>query len=852
MNPKLKKSLGPLLGVVLFLAAVWTLHRELGAYHIKDIIGAFREINPLQIFTAIALTLFSYGIMTGYDLLALKFIRRVLPFRKTALASFIGYAFSNNIGFSMIAGASVRYRLYSVWGLSSVEITKIVFVCTLTLWIGFFTLGGIVFSVDPMVLPQIFHLPFTTTRPIGILLLAIMAAYFIFSMTCKQPLKLRNWEFSLPSTRIFGFQVLIAVTDWLLAGSVLYVLLPQSSGLSFALCIGVYLLAQLAGLISQVPGGLGIFETVILLLLSSILTADQIIVSLLAYRLIYYLLPIALAAVFLGVHELLLKKQPMQQMAQAFGQWAAAILPPVLSFTTFIAGAILLFSGATPAVDRRLLWLKYYMPLPLLETSHFIGSTIGMALLLLSRGLQRRLDGAYWLTVILLIIGIFASVFKGFDFEEAAILFAVLIALLPSHRYFYRRASLLTQRFTAPWIGVIMIVAACFIWLGMFSYKYVEYSDTLWWQFTFSGHAPRFLRASAGAAGVLFFFAVARLLGPATLKPAGPSVTDLETVSAIVNKSSTPESNLALLGDKSFLFNEDRTAFIMYAVEGRSWVSMGDPVGPQSEWSELIWRFRELSDRYAGWTLFYQVGPENLSYYLELGLTLTKLGEAARVPLADFSLEGSARKGLRYNQRKLEKEGCRFEILSKDSFSDVLPIFKEISDAWLAEKNTREKRFSLGAFEPDYLKQFAFAVVKKTDQIVAFANIWQTAEKEEISIDLMRYHPETASDGVMDYLFTQLMLWGKQQGYRWFDLGMAPLAGMESHDLAPLWNRLASFVARHGEHFYNFQGLRRYKDKFEPVWQPKYLASPGGLALPQIMANLAAVISGGLQGAIIK
>ena len=104
----------------------------------------------------------------------------------------------------------------------------------------------------------------------------------------------------------------------------------------------------------------------------------------------------------------------------------------------------------------------------------------------------------------------------------------------------------------------------------------------------------------------------------------------------------------------------------------------------------------------------------------------------------------------------------------------------------------------------------------------------------------------------MEYLFVCMMLWGKEQGYRWFNLGMAPFSGLENRALAPLWNRLGAFVFRYGEHFYNFQGLRQYKEKFDPQWRPRYLASPGGLALPQIFANLATLISGGVKGVVAK
>ena len=101
-------------------------------------------------------------------------------------------------------------------------------------------------------------------------------------------------------------------------------------------------------------------------------------------------------------------------------------------------------------------------------------------------------------------------------------------------------------------------------------------------------------------------------------------------------------------------------------------------------------------------------------------------------------------------------------------------------------------------------------------------------------------------------IFTQIMLWGKSEGYKWFNMGMAPLSGLENRHLAPLWNRVGTYIFKHGEHFYNFQGLRQYKDKFNPEWKPKYLVCPGGLALPRILANIASITSGGIKGIIVK
>src|SRR6185437_12672353 len=142
--------------------------------------------------------------------------------------------------------------------------------------------------------------------------------------------------------------------------------------------------------------------------------------------------------------------------------------------------------------------------------------------------------------------------------------------------------------------------------------------------------------------------------------------------------------------------------------------------------------------------------------------------------------------------------------------------------------NTREKGFSLGYFKREYIRQFPAALPKQEGKTIAFATVLRAAEKEELSVDLIRFALD-APGGAMDFLLTQLMLRGHEEGYRWFNLGMAPLAGVEAHPLAPTWNRVAEIVFRHGEHFYNFQGLREYKDKFDPVWEPKFLASPGGL-----------------------
>ena len=142
----------------------------------------------------------------------------------------------------------------------------------------------------------------------------------------------------------------------------------------------------------------------------------------------------------------------------------------------------------------------------------------------------------------------------------------------------------------------------------------------------------------------------------------------------------------------------------------------------------------------------------------------------------------------------------------------------------------------MGYFDERYLAHFDCAVVRRAGAIVAFANIWRAGADTQLSVDLMRYS-DAAPKCVIDFLLAECMLWGKAQHYQWFSLGMAPLSGLEEHALAPAWHKLGRMVQRYGETFYPFEGLRKYKEKFVPVWRPRYLAAPGGFGMAARLAG---------------
>ncbi len=851
MKERLLAAAGPLLGVALFGLAIGILHHELAAHPFRDVLRHLSAISGGSIALSLVLTAAGYLALTGYDALSFHWIRHSLAYSRIALASFIAYVFSHNVGLSFFGGSAVRYRMFTSWGVTPGELARIIPFNVITFWLGFLTLAGVVLTLQPVTFPSQWQPLIATSRPLGIAFLAGLCLYLAQSLRRDRTLKVRGFEIALPGPGTTAAQMAISSIDWALAAGVFYALLPPAPDLTFPHLLGMFLLAQVAGVVSHVPAGLGVFETMMVLLLSPWLPGDAVLGTALAYRLAYYLLPLAVAIVLFAGFELRERREALRRAGGALAQWAPELVPRVFAITTFAAGVVLLLSSATPAAGGRLELLQHLLPLPVLEVSHFLASLVGVALLLLARAIQQRVDAGYVLTLVLLAAGASFSLLKGLDWEEATLLSAMFLALLPCHRFFYRRSSLLAQSFTPGWMAGVALALIGTGFVVLLAYRHVEYSHDLWWQFELEGHAPRSLRALVGGAGLLAFFALARLLRTAPPVLPAPTPGEIERALPIVLHASRSSAHLALLGDKQLLFHESGAGFVMYGVSGRSWVAMGDPVGPPDLRRELAWQFHEVADAHRGLTVFYEVGAEDLPIYLDLGLSLRKLGEEARVRVPDFSLDGGARKGLRQTVRRMEREGASFEVLPADAVPAVLDDLAVISDAWLESKSTREKRFSLGCFDRDYLSRSPVAVVRRHGRIVAFANVWAPDVREECSLDLMRYDDDAPS-GVMEFLFIELLLWAQKQGYQWFSLGMAPLSGFEHHRLAPLWNRLGALLFRHGENLYNFRGLRAFKQKFDPVWEPRYLASPGGLTLPFVLTQISSLISGGVTGVVGK
>jgi phosphatidylglycerol lysyltransferase len=802
----------------------------------RDVLAQIAKTSSTNLSLSVLMTALSFLALAGYDSSALRYVGVQVKRSTVLLTSFVAYALGNTIGIGILTGGAVRMRLYTAAGVEAGKVAQAIAFNAAAFGVGMVVLGAAGLAWGAAEVSDIIHFPIWLVRTLAILVLAAAAAFIILSMRGARELRIAGrWTVRLPPAGLAVKQLVISVIDLAASAAALWFLLPQGV-VDLPGFVAFYAIAIAAGLISHVPGGLGIFEAIILLACGGRAPPEQILGALVLYRCVYYLLPLLLATTLLAVYEL------RAGIAVPLRNAAAAISPLLLSTLTFIAGSWLLISGVTPTTREAIELLSANVPLPIVEASHFIGSILGLAMLIIARGMLHRLDAAWWAALGLAIVAAILALPKGIALSEAGYLSSLALLLIFSRRHFDRPSSLFEHTLERGWLlAIAWIIVAC-VCVLFFVYRDVDYQHQLWWQFEFDADAPRSLRALMGVLLAGLGFSLWQLLRPAAGTPSLPQPAEIDQASAIIQQQPCADASLALVGDKHLLFSASGKAFVMYGRQARSWISLFDPVGPPQEWPELIWRMIEMAADHGGRAAFYQVRPQHLSAYLDAGLRAFKLGEYAFVPLTEFSIKGSKRANLRQGVNRAEREGLTFAVIEPQHVSAALVELNQVSNAWLREYNAREKGFSLGVFKEEYLVRQPIAVVRHRDHIVAFANVLCTQLKDEVSIDLMRHRPD-APYGTMDFLFVKLLQHYQGLGYQRFGLGMAPMSGMAKHELASRWHRFGRLLFDRGERFYNFRGLRSFKEKFDPVWEPRYLAAPSGFAPLLALTDVAALIN---------
>jgi phosphatidylglycerol lysyltransferase len=582
--------------------------------------------------------------------------------------------------------------------------------------------------------------------------------------------------------------------------------------------------------------------------LSSRVSPNEVVAAILAYRGIYFLLPLLLSTALLAVFEIRnLAGKVSPTIAAAATVTTSWLTPKFVGVVVFAAGTMLMMSGATPSFGSRLATLQMTLPIWVVESAHFIASVDGVILLFVVQGLFRRLNRAWWAAFILVLMNLGLSLAKGLAYGEAGIIVFVLLILLACRRQFSRRASVLSMPMTSGSLVAVVIVIAAAAEILFFAFRDTPYTHDLWWQFAFDAEAPRALRAIVGASTLALGVGIWHLLRPASGDPAPPTADEMLRAEAIIRDQDWAEAMLALMGDKSFLFSRTGKSMLMYGKHGRSWIALFDPIGREEERRELIWRFVEMADDHGGRAAFHEVRAETLPLYLDAGLKVTKIGEEARIALRNFSLEGSRWADLRNTLKRGEHDGFTVEFAAPPAAPSLIAGLQVVSDAWLHSRRSYEMAFSVAGFQDAFISRQHLALLRQGGKIVAFVSLMTNARNSEAAIGVMRHLTE-APPYAMRFLFTRVILHLKEANFEGLSLGMAPLAGLEQTPLSSQWHRIGGLLWAKGNSLYNFQGLKAFKEKFHPAWVSRYQAASGMVGPFIALVDVAALTHPGPSG----
>jgi len=624
------RQLPAALGVLLLIGAVYVVQKEFHHLRLRDIEAALHDIPPRALAIGFLWTVLAYAVLTIYDRLGTIYAGHKVSYRRVAFASFCAYALSHNLGLAAVSGAAVRYRLYAHWGLTALQIAKVVAFCSLTFALGGMVLGGAVLFLEPRSIPFFGqHLPVVVMHTVGALLWATVIGYVTLSRVLRK-VPLFGLPIDLPGWRMAIVQVVLATVDVAITASIFYALLPSTPGLSWPIFLGVYVASYTAGLAANLPGGIGVFDTAILLGLEPYVSAAHIVGAIVVFRLYYYVIPLFLAGFLFTGNEILLRGGELLRLHR-LPRWSEPDFA-VASATGLVAlaGALLLCVGIlAPQPDFS--WIDPDFAEMASQAGQFIPSLIGAGLIVVALGLSQRVNLAWLATIFLLMLG---AGFTATQMERlwiSGMLVVVVMLVAPLRSCFYRHASLLTGPLdTSSAISLFGLVIGLLALAGTRPRVHLL-SNNAWWAVVLSPSVPNSLRLTVALAVILALIAIWRLLRPGKV--------------SWLPWDAASRQRLALLGGTipparadGLVLGEAERAGIPFRRCGRVLLGLGDPIGAENDQVSAIWRLRDLAQQEGLDPAFWRAGPGLLKVYGDLGLTALPLGPDG-LPLTE-SAEG--------------------------------------------------------------------------------------------------------------------------------------------------------------------------------------------------------------------
>jgi len=812
---------GPFLVFGLVLAMSW---RALGEINIREFRFYFRTLSPFWLAIAAGATTLNVAVMGLYDVVAFRKTRArwLQRWRFGAVA----FAWSNFLTLGPLAGPAIRFWLYR----PSIDDPADLHAGVVAISVAF--LSGLIGWTLALAAAARLALSGYVAAVMSFLLVLCLVWCVAAAISYMPRLNLSIFS-SMRATEL----AVIGWLDWCLAVAAFTACQRATAvSLPFVSVARSFFLGQAVGLISFVPGGFGTSDMVWIARLG--LDRNSAAAAVAVFRAIYYVAP------WIAASMLLLA-------------WITRSTPGRLEIARRVmaglvggAGVLIMLSAASPSLMPRLVMLERSIPLPLVETSTVVAALAGLLLLVLARGLARGYRTAFRLTLTLLTLGSLAAILKGFDWEEALVLGFVSIAA-------YSQMPLFDRPSEGDWLESADLIVACaalalFVTFGTFSHRVSADTVARWSRIGYRLEATRFVRTAASMALAVLAGALYLLMRP----PVGfkrLSDADIDRTLALHRRLGGNTNPLMVAtGDKA-VFTDGERGFCLYRTIGPYLAVFSDPiVRSPAERPAFLGALFEFAGSIDRRPVFYQISIDWVPVLHDRGYDFFKLGEEAQIHLDRVTLEGHAGKLNRQVLRRAERDGLRFRVAEPDEVAQRLTDLADISEDWLRSKHVAERQFSIGFFDPDYIKRYRCAFVEQIappHRLVGFANLLEGPKKEELSVDLMRYRSDAPS--VMDFLLVSLFLEGKAAGYQRFNLGMAPLSSVGEQRGAHARERLARLLFQRGEQWYNFQGLRQYKEKFDPEWVPRYMAYQDAWEWPVAIAHVSALIAGSWSNILI-
>ena len=790
-----------------------------------------KEVSGDQLATALAsqswwhlLSMVVIGIiavtpMLTYDVMITKFLPNHYSLGYILKAGWITNTFTNIGGFGGVLGASLRANFYNkaaskkqiVFAISKIAlflVSGLSLYCMISLVLVYgFQIGHMYSSYWIWLIGGALYFPviFIFTR--------VNDSEFFEGLTLGNVVRLLSGSFG----------------EW--TGCVLFFLLIgnfMGLPIDFAAVVPLFVIASVVGEVSMVPGGLGSFDVFMIFGLGAVgVSRPDAVAWLLFYRLFYYIIPFAIG-LGLFIHETGhrfnvrlegIPKVALQRIAQM-----------TLTVFLYVSGFLMLLMSTVPNFAYNNKWFLQVYP----YTFFFINqaSSIIMAFLLIGAalGTAGRVKRAFWPTVIILLVAILNTIRWLVVYDAISMKFiiflVIVLGIVALSRHAYYRERLAFSWGQTLWVSAVYVFTfVLYTIVGVYNAPQIRHRHAVPDALFFPSQKLWLFGIIGLVLAALIVVAMYRYFAQGKNERLGQTL-DAARVQAVIDQFGGNEiSHLAYLNDKLVYYYQvdgvDQLIFL-YQQKADKLILMGEPFGNQAMLQPALEQLMDDADSDGCSLVFYEINETLTMRLHEMGFDFIKTGEEGHVKLADFSLAGKRLRGERALMNKFKRDNYEFAVIKPPFSAATMAELRAVSDSWLAGET--EKGFSLGFFDETYLNQAPIAVVYDPDhQIVAFANIMPQGNDQIASIDLMR-SSKAAPSGIMDTVFVHLFEQARDDGYQYFNMGMAPLAGVGVSRYSFIQEKIAHLIYEYGYQLYGFQGLRSYKEKYVTDWEPKYIA----------------------------